>query len=79
MNRYEIEYRLQYSKYHFDTISHIFEGKNKTEAIKNYNRETGVPVSRIINVELITDDNDYNYDNTPVGISENGKKMCRKK
>ena len=55
MKRYEIEYRLHYNKYDFDTCSHVFEGKNKTEAIKNYNKETGVPVSRIISVELITD------------------------
>ena len=55
MKRYEIEYRLHYNRFSFDTCCHVFEGKNKTDAIKNYNRETGVPVSRIVSIELITD------------------------
>jgi hypothetical protein len=53
MRKYEIEYRLHYNKYDFDTISRIFEGKNKAEAIKNYNIETGIPVSKIISIELV--------------------------
>lgn len=55
MNKYEIEYRLHYNRFDFDTCCHVFEGKNKSDAIKNYNRETGVPVSRIVSIELITD------------------------
>jgi len=53
IKKYAIEYRLHYDKYSFDTISHIFEGKNKTEALKNYNRQTGVPKSRVISVERV--------------------------
>ena len=55
MNKYEIEYRLHYNRFDFDTCCHVFEGKNKTDAIKNYNRQTGIPVSRIVSIELITD------------------------
>ena len=55
MNKYEIEYRLHYNRLDFDICSYVFEGKNKKEAIKNYNKKTGIPVSRIISVELITD------------------------
>jgi len=55
MNKYEIEYRLHYNRFSFDTLSKVFEGKNKTDAIKNYNRQTGIPVSRIVSIELITD------------------------
>ena len=55
MNKYEIEYRLHYNRFDFDTCCHVFEGKNKSDAIKNYNRETVVPVSRIVSIELITD------------------------
>jgi hypothetical protein len=53
IKKYEIEYRLHYSKYDFDTCSHVFEGINKTDAIKNYNRQTGIPKSRIISIEQI--------------------------
>ena len=31
IKKYEIEYRLHYSKYDFDTCSHVFEGINKTD------------------------------------------------
>ena len=50
MKKYEIEYRLHYNKYDFDTCSHVFEGINKTDAIKNYNNKTGIPRSAIIDV-----------------------------
>ena len=53
IKKYEIEYRLHYSKYDFDTCSHVFEGINKTDAIKTYRKETGIPSSRIISIELI--------------------------
>ena len=53
IKKYEIEYRLHYNKYDFDTITRTFEGINKTEAIKQYNQQTGVPKSRIISIELI--------------------------
>ena len=49
MKKYEIEYRLSNG----DICSKIFEGKNKTDAIKNYNRKTGIPKSRIISIEQI--------------------------
>ena len=51
MKTYEIEYRLSNN----DICNHKFEGKNKTEAIKNYNNETGCPKSAILYVEEITD------------------------
>ena len=50
MKKYEIEYRLHYNKYDFDICSYVFEGLNKTDAIKNYNKKTGIPKSAIINV-----------------------------
>ena len=55
MKKYEIEYRLHYNKYDFDTCSKVFEGKNITEAIKNYNKQTGISVSKIISVDLLKD------------------------
>tara|TARA_R100000995_G_scaffold73999_1_gene42903 strand:- start:1141 stop:1317 length:177 start_codon:yes stop_codon:yes gene_type:complete len=54
IKKYEIEYRLHYNTGGFDTCSHVFEGINKTDAIKNYNKQTGVPKSRIISIELIS-------------------------
>ena len=56
MKKYEIEYRLHYNKYDFDTITNEFEGINKTEAIKQYYMQTGIPKSRIISVELIKEE-----------------------
>jgi len=53
IKKYEIEYRLHYNKYDFDTCSRVFEGINKTDAIKNYNRQTGIPKSKIVSIELI--------------------------
>ena len=50
MKKYEIEYRLHYNKYDFDVCSKVFEGHNKTDAIKNYNKKTGIPRSAIIDV-----------------------------
>ena len=38
MNKYEIEYRLHYNRFDFDTCCHVFEGKNKTDAIKYYKK-----------------------------------------
>jgi hypothetical protein len=53
LKKYEIEYRLHYNKYDFDTCTHTFKGINKTDAIKTYRRQTGIPSSRIISIELI--------------------------
>ena len=50
IKKYEIEYRLHYNKYDFDVCSKVFEGHNKTDAIKNYNKKTGIPRSAIIDV-----------------------------
>ena len=53
MKKYEIEYRLHYNKYDFDVNSYVFEGKNKTEAIQNYYKQTGISKSKIISVERV--------------------------
>ena len=53
MKKYEIEYRLHYDKYRFDTISRVFEGENKTDALKNYNRLTGIPKSKVMSVNRV--------------------------
>ena len=53
MKKYEIEYRLHYSQFSYDMITRVFEGKNQTEAIKNFSKQTGCPKSRIANIELI--------------------------
>ena len=50
MKKYEIEYTLSNG----DWCSHSFKGVNKTEAIKNYNKETGIPKSKITSIEEIT-------------------------
>ena len=52
MKRYDIEYTLSNG----DWCSHVFEGINKTDAIKNYNRKTGIPKSKITSVEEIPKD-----------------------
>ena len=49
MKRFEIEYTLSNG----DWCHNVFTGKNKTEALKNYNRETGVPKSKVISIEEI--------------------------
>ena len=53
IKKYEIEYRLHYDKYSFDTISRVFEGENKTDALKNYNRLTGIPKSKVMSVNRV--------------------------
>ena len=49
MKIYEIYYRLSNG----DECHYNFEGKDKAEAIRNYNHTTGCPRSAIINVDLI--------------------------
>jgi hypothetical protein len=70
MKKYEIEYRLNNG----DVCNKVFEGKNKTDAIKNYNHTTGIPKSKIIYVEDITEllDEDININ------IEGNKKMNKK-
>ena len=48
MKKYEIYYRLSNG----DECHYNFEGKDKAEAIRNYNHTTGCPKSAIINVDL---------------------------
>ena len=49
MNTYDIEYKLSND----DVCRYSFKGKNKTDAIRNYTRETGCTRSTIISIEKI--------------------------
>ena len=46
MKKYNIEYTLSNGLW----CQNVFEGRNKTEALRSYNRLTGVPKSRVISV-----------------------------
>ena len=49
MKKYNIEYTLSNGLW----CQNVFEGKNKEEALKNYNRLTGVSKSKVVSVERV--------------------------
>ena len=49
MKKWAVEYTLSNG----DWCQNVFEGKNMKDAERNFNRQTGVPKSKIISIGII--------------------------
>ena len=50
MNKEIKKYHIEYTLSNGAWCQNVFEGKNKTDALRSYNRLTGVPKSKVISV-----------------------------